>query len=115
MKDKESGIVLEGQHIPLRHDGYLELRSGHTIIGTDGKEEHVVKKLEGYLEESFLQNRENADWVRREEEFEAVQVLRARAKRKPWKTENRLINSNNQKDALEQLEKNKRRLSDKKK
>jgi Leucine-rich repeat (LRR) protein len=111
VQDKESGIVLEDQHIPLRHDGYLELRSGHTIIDPSGKEEHIVKKLEGYLEDSFLQNRENADWVRREEEFEAIKVLRARAKRKPWKTENRLENASNQKEAVELLNKNRSRVS----
>ena len=93
VEDKESGIVLEDQHIPRRHDGYLELRAGHTIM-TDGKEEHIVKKLEGYLEESFLQNRENADWLRRMDEVDAVKVLKARALRKEWKTENRITANN---------------------
>jgi len=88
--DKETGFVSEGKHIPVRHDGYLEYRSGHTIIGANGKEEHVVELLEGYLEASILQNRENADWLRREGELDLVQVLKSRAKQKEWKTSNRL-------------------------
>eukprot|EP00943_MAST-04B_sp_MAST-4B-sp1_P000584 g584.t1 len=88
--DKETGFVSEGRHIPLRHDGYLEYRSGHTIVAANGKEEHVVEFLDGYLEESILQNRENADWLRREDELDLVQVLKNRAKRKEWKTRNRM-------------------------
>ena len=88
--DKETGFVTEGKHIPVRHDGYLEYRSGHTIIGENGKEEHTVEMLEGYLEESIMQNRENADWLRREDDVELVQVLKSRAKKMEWKTENRL-------------------------
>jgi Leucine-rich repeat (LRR) protein len=88
--DKETGFVSEGRHIPLRHDGYLEYRSGHTIVASNGKEEHVVEFLDGYLEESILQNRENADWLRREDELDLVQVLKNRAKRKEWKTRNRM-------------------------
>ena len=53
-----------------------------------------MKKLEGYLEESFLQNRENADWLRRMDEVDAVKVLKARALRKEWKTENRITANN---------------------
>ena len=87
--DKETGFVTEGKHIPVRHDGYLEYRSGHTIIDENGKEEHTVEMLEGYLEESIMQNRENADWLRRDD-VELVQVLKSRAKNLEWKTENRL-------------------------
>ena len=49
-----------------------------------------MELLEGYLEASILQNRENADWLRREGELDLVQVFEVSCETKEWKTSNRL-------------------------
>jgi hypothetical protein len=70
--------------IPIRHDGYAELRTGHVV-----DDQHVVHKLRGYLEESFIYNRMNANWLRNdvkkdnEEIVNEVHMLKMRALRKP--------------------------------
>ena len=59
-------------HIPTRHDGYPELRTG-------------AVKLPGYLEESVIYNRMNANWLRNDGEkiqVDEVTLLRNRALRK---------------------------------
>ncbi len=77
--DAATGETRTVYTIPTRHDGYPELRTGENVVHDDGTEEHVVHKLPGYLESSFVQNTSNANWLRADD-CVAAQVLRGRAK-----------------------------------
>ena len=87
--DEETGEEHMVYDIPVRHDGFLELRTGEHILKEDGSEDHTVHKLPGYLEESFVYNRMNAEWLRDRAgaEVHEVELLkaRARARRKSWR------------------------------
>ena len=81
--DEETGENVAVYEIPVRHDGFAELRTGKHILNEDGSEEHLVQKLPGYLEEAFVYNRMNADWLREEvagADVHEVGILKARAR-----------------------------------
>ena len=91
-KEKNADTGTEETHyeIPTRHDGYLELRTGEHVVDEAGISSHVIHKLPGYLEESFLYNQMNANWLRNHlrvseqlEEVSEVNLLKNRALRKP--------------------------------
>jgi Leucine-rich repeat (LRR) protein len=83
--NEETAMEETHYNIPMRHDGIPELRTGETVIGEDGNSTHVVQKLPGYLEESFVYNRMNANWLRNDlgDEVNEVNLLKKRALRKP--------------------------------
>ena len=81
-KDAETGEEQRVFNIPMRHDGFCELRTGEHIVKEDGTEQHVVHKLPGYLEESIVYNRMNAEWLRDGESVHEVALLKARARRR---------------------------------
>ena len=96
--------------IPMRHDGYPELCTGETINNENGEPtEHIIHNLPGYLEESKVYNRMNANWLRNEMRTSGsdgsdggivneVNLLINRAKRKPQ------IIKNPKKIVVEQIE-----------
>ena len=92
--DEETGVEKIEYTIPIRHDGYLELRTGEMV-----NDQHVVHKLPGYLEESFLYNRMNGNWCRNkdvESNFaNEVQLLKMRALRKPQVIKNKATSKGN--------------------
>lgn len=81
-KDPETGEEQRVFEVPMRHDGFCELRTGEHILKDDGTEEHIVHKLPGYLEESIVYNRMNAEWIREKEAVYEVGLLKARARRR---------------------------------
>ena len=84
--DPESGEIIPGAHIPKRHDGFWEFKT--TVIVDDGNPVEKQVLLEGLVPDAEHYNRENASWLR-EEGVHEVELLKARALRKEWKTENR--------------------------
>ena len=85
--DPESGEIIPGAHIPKRHDGFWEFKT--TVIVDDGNPVEKQVLLEGLVPDAEHYNRENASWLR-EEGVHEVELLKARALRKEWKTENRI-------------------------
>jgi hypothetical protein len=98
--DEETGVEKIEYTIPTRHDGYPELRTGEMV-----NDQHVVHKLPGYLEESFLYNRMNANWCRNkdvESNFaNEVQLLKMRALKKPQVIKNKAPSQGNGTSASE--------------
>ena len=71
-------------------DGYLKLKEGVRIVGAEGSASYVVRPLEGYCTNSEAYNRTNARW-HKEMTTIGAEVLKARSKRRRWKTRNRLL------------------------
>jgi len=93
VKDKESGEVLQGVNVPVRHDGYLELCEGMRVKNLEtGVEEYRIENLEGHLACAREYNLE-AGYFGHELFTEAREILQTKAKRLPWKSNNRALSN----------------------
>ena len=95
VRNRESGLVMEGVNTPVRHDGYLELATRVKKTKENGEVFAETIPLEGHIEKSKLYNVVSARWYNDPSNVQK-QLLQARAKQKDWKTTNRLVDENGQ-------------------
>ena len=81
--------ITGNKKVPLRFDGYLALNSTQQVVNEEGESVRTLVPLPGHMECSRLYTMKNAQWYRSEEN-DVRSILHLRAKRKTWKTENRL-------------------------